>query len=86
MPLNRSPEDMTSTQVLFDHEIIWKFGEVRIQDYASAYKIVYITWSAILRRLSECYLIHYKDEPGIQRMIAVAGMVEMIGIRIAINP
>ena len=64
MSSNRSPADNdinTSIVCKFDHEIIWRFGVKRIQDQASAYNKFCIIWSAILRRLPKCYLIHYKE-------------------------
>ena len=59
-----SGHDISSSFVWkIEHEIIRKFGVIRIQDHASAHNKFYIILSAILGRLLKCYLIHYRGGP-----------------------
>ena len=75
---------MTSTRVFFEnltHEIIWKFGVIRIQDQAMP---ITNFMSFEVQFYIDCQNFSWyimKARHGIYQMITVVSMVEMIGIR-----
>ena len=65
MPLNRSPADMTSTEVLFENLTMKtsKFGVTIRSKTRPPHITNFISFEVHFRRLSKCYWTHYKCEP-----------------------